>query len=553
MLSMSAELAARLAAAVDDGCDVAAVVKIEWPLPVGDRWFSTRRMTLGGGVVCEPKLMEWPAIVKAGVPTVLVPEALNESVTIKLLNTPETWDGAEDAARLMDLVAQAPLEGALVWVGIVDPRDAALGVGQVKWDNCYKVDHVERSAQVVEIYATDILLQPGEGPAAWPISGSEFDEAPEESLGQVRGAVWGKVEGLPLIPIDVGRGAALAGEVDEAEDEFEVSCSLEGWPSVGWAWVDGEMIYYAGMDRAGKRLTMVQRGVGWPDTTPVAHEAGARVREARTGFVSKLKVALDAVATTCTIEEVAGFPASGTVIIGTEAISYATKGVGSLAGCVRGRPIPTFAATHNAGAIVREVPTRDGLQRYRYLVAAAPVSGISNIRGLDENNNEVPVEIGVVELGTFTTPKGKVWSVVDLSERVTLTKFAQSVSTVPQEWVKETDGRVDAVTGFALPDGFKRWTVTSVTSAALKLQAPLVLDPTSGSQAAFLKAMAGQNVMGLEFDAGWDAGLEPRVVAGRFKTARVVVQAQYNKETTTKAWIEIVKGGVPVKSVAVAA
>jgi hypothetical protein len=316
MLSMSAELAARLAAAVDDGCDVAAVVKIEWPLPVGDRWFSTRRMTLGGGVVCEPKLMEWPAIVKAGVPTVLVPEALNESVTIKLLNTPETWDGAEDAARLMDLVAQAPLEGALVWVGIVDPRDAALGVGQVKWDNCYKVDHVERSAQVVEIYATDILLQPGEGPAAWPISGSEFDEAPEESLGQVRGAVWGKVEGLPLIPIDVGRGAALAGEVDEAEDEFEVSCSLEGWPSVGWAWVDGEMIYYAGMDRAGKRLTMVQRGVGWPDTTPVAHEAGARVREARTGFVSKLKVALDAVATTCTIEEVAGFPASGTVIIG---------------------------------------------------------------------------------------------------------------------------------------------------------------------------------------------------------------------------------------------
>lgn len=555
-LALSAELQARLAGAADEGLDLACVVRVWWPQPVGVKWFSTRPVQVGA-VACAPLLASWPETARAPVPGVLQAGAPSETVTLELLNTPEGLEGTGEVWRVGDLLLEAPLEGAWLDVGIVDVRDAGLGEGQVRWDNSYRVDRVERTAHRVMVSAMDAMLLAGEKAAGWPVGDAEFPAAPPDSYGQVRGPVWGKVEGLPLIPVDVGQAAGLAEEIDEWDDILEISGGLAGWPASGFAWVDDELVYYPAVDvenrRLGKAGAPVQRGVGWPATTPAAHAAGARVREASTGVTTTLAAALTAGATTMTLAQTAGLPHSGVLVVGGEAIHYFGKQTDgkTLTPVSRGRPMPTFATAHNAGAVVRTMPMAGEAQRFRYLVAAGAVSAVTNVRGVDEQGNEVPVEFGAAVTGQITTGRGRIYTVVDLSKRPRLDRYSTSESAVPAEWIKETDGRFDPATGFALVDGFKRWRVAASTSAPLVAQAPLVLDPLAGTQAAYLKSQAGENVMGLVFNAGWDGALDPRVVLGRFREARARVQVQYSMASTLKALVEVWKDGVVVKSAAI--
>ena len=555
-LALSPELRARLEGAAEGGLDLACVVRVWWPQPVGVKWFSTRPVAVGA-VACAPLLASWPETARAAVPGVLQAGAPSETLTLELLNVPEGREGTGEAWRVGDLLLEAPLEGAWLDVGIVDVRDAGLGEAQVRWDNSYRVDRVERTAQSVRVTAMDAMLLAGEKAAGWPVGDAEFSSAPPDSYGQVRGPVWGKVEGLPLIPVDVGQAAGLAEEIDEWDDILEISGGLAGWPAAGFAWEDDELVYYPAVDvenrRLGKAGAPVQRGVGWPATTPAAHAAGARVREASTGVTTTLGAALTAGATTMRLAQTAGLPHTGVLVVGSEAIHYFGKQADgqTLTPVARGRPMPTHATAHNAGAVVRTMPMAGEAQRFRYLVAAGAVAAVTNVRGVDEQGNEVPVEFGEAVTGQITTGRGRTYTVVDLGRRPRLDRYSTSESAVPAEWIKETDGRFDPATGFALVDGFKRWRVAASTSAPLVAQAPLVLDPLAGTQAAYLKSQAGENVMGLVFNAGWDGALDPRVVLGRFREARARVQVQYSMASTLKALVEVWKDGVVVKSAAI--
>ena len=63
MLTVGANTAARLLAAGDGGLDVCHVAWVEFPSPVGRKYYANRTVTIGG-IAYEPKLLGAPSVPK---------------------------------------------------------------------------------------------------------------------------------------------------------------------------------------------------------------------------------------------------------------------------------------------------------------------------------------------------------------------------------------------------------------------------------------------------------------------------------------------------------
>ncbi len=60
-----------------------------------------------------------------------------------------------------------------------------------------------------------------------PIRDKDWPNAPSESYSKVRGPIFGKCDGVPLVPVEVGLTATLAYEIDEQDATIEFSGGRE--------------------------------------------------------------------------------------------------------------------------------------------------------------------------------------------------------------------------------------------------------------------------------------------------------------------------------------
>lgn len=556
-LPISANLTTKLAAAADDGLNVNWVVQLFLPAPIGTKYYARRAVTIGGNVYA-PKLAETPAVPKRADLSALRMDALNESVTLSLLNTPEDFDGDTDDSRIQTLMTQVSFASALVKVGFCELGTLSGGEADVKWDGLYRVDRIDRSTHRVQIYCVDATLHPGEKKIGDPVADRDWPAAPHESYGQVRGPIFGRVDSLNLVPVEVGLDANLAGEIDQEDRIIEIKGELGLWPAFGYVEIEDEIVYYPVIDKVnrilGSAATGCLRGWGFPNTAAAAHVGGSVVRELYSGKESTLSAIISASVTTFSVVNASGWPASGTVVVDVECIRYASISGNTLVGCTRGVPGPTIAKAHNAGAMVRTIPVGPtGAPRYRYLVGAGTVNAVSNVRVVDQGNTDkesagIAYAGGATTLSQITTTGGKNVAVLDLPQRPRIEKYEGSVSRVPPEWVIQDNGAVGA-DGFTLPTGFARWKNGPLTSANIVAQLSYVLDPRASGKAAILKSSASDRIFNAIFNAHWDGGLNaPRRKYGRFKEARLKARYQYDRQTLEAATIEIWKDGVLQKS-----
>jgi hypothetical protein len=485
-------------------------------------------------------------------------DALNDGCSIVLENSPEDEEGNPDGARVEDLIATVGIAGTVVRLGFVDGR---LGTeGDIKWDRLFRVDQIGRTTRSVTLGLVDALLLPGEKPIGAAIRDSDWPASPSESYGMVRGAVFGKVDGLPLVPVEVGLVATLAGEIDDQEKVIDVAGELSLWPDSGYVEIGDETVWYPVIDRAAKRLGGVAapcvRGTGFPLTVAAGHSSGAVVRELYTGREAVLNGPLSARATSMAITPGSqALPSSGVVVVDGEAIRYTGKTGNTLTGLGRGVAVPTGAVVHDWGTSVRTIPSVGGARRYRYVVAEGPVSAVANCRGVDTGetgtgSRELALPAGVVPVvSEVTVPSGRVFTVADFAARPRLERFASSRSRVPEEWFSATDGTYDPLTGYALATSFLRWKAGPTCGANVAGQIPLCLDPAASTQAVILKTSAADRVLDLVFNGHFDGALNnPRRLFGRFGEARLRMRVQYDRNSTTAGSYEIRKNGAVVRN-----
>jgi len=558
-IALSAELKDRLLDAAEEGLDFNWLVQISWGAPVGTQYYASRPVTIDGNVY-QAKLLNKPQVPKAANLSDVQPGALNDSVEILLLNTPEDEDGEPDGARIQDLMTMAPLAGKLVKVGLCDLQVLSGGEADVKWDGLYQVDAIVKNRHQVRLTCVDATLRNGEKQIGVEISDNDWPAAPGESYGRVRGPVFGKVEDLDLIPVEAGLTVHLAGEIDEQDTTIPVKGELGLWQSTGWVELGLEIIKYQGLDKTAGELLSCVRGAGFPNTTAAGHASGVVVREVYSGRETTLNGSILSTATSLTVASATDMPTTGVLVVESEAIAYSGKSGNTLQNLQRGVPVPTIPSVHDDGTAVRSIPIGpDGNPRYRYVVAEGAANAVVDLRvvdaeagdGPEERVNVVPYSGGVAVVSQITTTSGKVMTAVDLPARPKVEKYSGEVA-VPAEFVTETNGAVDA-DGIATAASFLRWRKGPTMSTNLAAQLPYALDPNSSAKAAILKTAATDRILDMIFNAHWDAGLNaPRRKYGRFKDARLKVRYQYDRAPAAVAdygSLAVLKDGVTQKTV----
>ena len=108
---------------------------------------------------------------------------------------------------------------------------------------------------------------------------------------------------------------------------------------------------------------------------PIIYGSAKKVRALAVdaGSISNLTADINGAVTTITLSDSSAFPASGTVQIDAEQITYTGNSSNQLTGCTRGAN-GTDAVGHNKGAAVAEVQTN-----YVYLLAEHPVKAINAV------------------------------------------------------------------------------------------------------------------------------------------------------------------------------
>jgi len=158
-----------------------------------------------------------------------------------------------------------------------------------------------------------------------------------------------------------GIQSTLASAIPNSNVDPIYLVSTSGFPLVGSIAIGTENISYTGKDDATNTLTGITRAVN--NTTISAHPINAAVYDitinaARIEFIlgrisSTLTNSMTVASTTITIADSSLFPQSGSIIIGTEEISYTNITGSSLNGVIRGQN-GTVASSHVVGDIVRE-------------------------------------------------------------------------------------------------------------------------------------------------------------------------------------------------------
>jgi hypothetical protein len=541
-LPVSAALAARLLEAANEGLDSIWLCEISWPAPVGTKRYATRGVTIGGNEFAE-KMLGAPAVPKRTDVTALSFDALNDDVTVRLLNTPENADGGADLERLQDMKALAPVMGAIVKVGYCDKREIA-SADDIKWDGTYRVDKVQHNNREMSLYCTDVTLQPGEKEIGDPITDADWPVAPTSSYGQVRGPIIGKCETVPLVPVEVGLEATLAGEMDEQSKLIELETEdLSKWPDAGYVIIGDEIVRYPVIDRTNKILgsagSPCLRGQGFPTTVAAAHSNGVLVRDFLSGKDTTLSGAITSGATTLNVASTAGFTSMAGVgiprvlLIENEAISYVGYGSTTVEGLTRGVAVPTLAAVHKAGAIVRTIPVGvSGQPRYRYVAGAGVVSAVSNLRVQTPNGSLLPYDGGAASVSQVTTASGRQVTVVDVPKRARVDTFEGSSTEVPQEYILQNngDGGGVALDPTLIDAAWSRWRKGPTMGSAFTNKLSWVIDPQTSEKAAILKNTATERIFDFIFNAHWDAVINnPRRRFGRFSDARIRIRYQYDR------------------------
>lgn len=559
-LQIPNELVAKLSGLAVEGIDLVYVAVVYYGGSVGTRYYSTREIPQMPGTPWEAKLLAVPQVPKRNDPSAVRFDALSDDLVLRIRNTPEAEDGHYDSiadfkrGRVQDLMTEVPLNGAKVEVGVAEMR-LLTDMTDIKWDGVYKVDRVERDNKEASLYCVDRMLHPGEVMIGQTVNDSDWPLAPAESYGMVRGPVFGKVDGLPLVPVEVGLFATLASEIDDQDGIIDLSAGdLSQWPQTGYVEIGDEIVYYPVIDktlkRLGNSLSKCTRGTGYPKTVAAAHNDNAVAKELYTGKKAALNGNHAANATSLTMRGPAYLlPASGVIVIDNEAIRYNTNSGNVLSGLSRAIPVPTIAKVHDAGSPVRTIPVGpDGLPRYRYAVADGAVNAVSNLRVRDESGNDLPYLGGSGTKSAVTVASGKIWSVLDLPARPRFEKFENSGSQIPQDWICATDGRVDSE-GVALPKSFTHWGEGDYMSQEHMATWPRAIDPNASTRAVIMEATTGKNIFSLIWDGRWDQGLNsPRSRYGRFRDARVKFKVQYNQQTTVQPVYEIYSNTELVKT-----
>lgn len=544
-LPISASLAAKLLEAANDGLNVNWIIQAFFPAPVGTKYYACRAVTISGNAYA-PKLLGAPGVPKRLDLSSLRMDALNDAVTLTLLNTPEDFDGETDAARIQTLMADVSVAMVLVKVGFCELDTLSGGEADVKWDGLYRIDRVDRTAHQVQFYCVDATLHPGEKMIGEPVADRDWPTAPESSYGQVRGPVFGKVDSLPLVPVETGLEANLAGEIDEQDGVIVLSGNLDLWPLTGLVQIEDEFVYYPIINKTtrvlGTTASKCTRGAGGTPTIPGNYLYTTPVVEIYSGIGGELGAALTPLQLTATVV-CRNWPASGVFLIGSEYVRYASiAGSGliwTLSGLTRGFAAPSLIKVHNAGSIVRTVPTV-----FRYVVAAGSVNAVTNVRVVDQAGNEAAY-VGTATPSQVTTPSGRNVAVLALSLRPKIEGYEGSVSQVPPEWIVEGNGQLSSE-GFM--NAYLRWSAGPQMASNLAAQMQYVLDPSASGKFAVLKSNSADRIFNVIFDAGWTALNAPRPKYGRFKEARLRAKYQYDQLTEQSATFVIYKDGVLQKS-----
>lgn len=278
MYSLSAAFEAKVDAAAEDGLSIIYLVCIQYPT-LGWINYGTRATALDG-VAYYAKLKGPPSVDKQahfGAAQGSMP--LNSALTVDLINTPETEYGETDTARIQDLVAQYGILGALVKVGVVEA--GLTTYADAKWDGVYRVDGYSHSANVVRLSLVDAMLHPGEAEVTVKL-GAHFPLAPDSSKGQTVGPVFGKCDGIELIPVVGGNTVMLYSAITETATQATLwGTNWRNLTATGVLYIENERCVYNWISGGTSTDTLAVVGLirndGNVDSVPVEHAAGSQV------------------------------------------------------------------------------------------------------------------------------------------------------------------------------------------------------------------------------------------------------------------------------------
>lgn len=223
---------------------------------------STDNSPAGGGD-WRPIVVSWSEVRPVLVPDEGVPEAQALEVVV--------WNGLYGGSRFGDLVKPTDnVEGATATMASY-VRDAAgelplLPFFQGELEQVTDVTehevHLTLTGRVASLSRElDRLVR------------NDYPQAPPSASGRIQQLAYGVLEGIPLIPVDVGLVAQLDADIDDVVTSLVTRQEIAHWPTSGVLQVgDNELVSFTGLDANTRTLSGLTRAEY--GTTARAHVAG---------------------------------------------------------------------------------------------------------------------------------------------------------------------------------------------------------------------------------------------------------------------------------------
>ena len=263
--------AARLAL----GMTIYRWIGVEWPAPVGTRYYAERDFAPDPGVEVERILLGFPSLTR----------------TLPLGLKPESASGAAEFDVQMDADAEYPVDTILedlvsaqgtrvTAYAAFKPATGALATTDWITLGTFALDSWTLISGVATLACVDWAAARGTRVVGTPITATEFPSAPEGSYGKIIPRIWGLVEGCPCYAVTAGRTAKLDGSL-VAEETIIYVDDVGGWPTAGTIQIGDEKILYQAVDVVNRSFgTAASPAVrGYSGTTAADHSDGSVARE----------------------------------------------------------------------------------------------------------------------------------------------------------------------------------------------------------------------------------------------------------------------------------
>lgn len=256
---------------------------IEWGGTVGDQYLGLGSVAVKPGTTTEDELLEAPEF-QMSVAAAAQGKTVTARGQLKIRN-----NYGDSDAIWSTLEEVGDVEGVTVKIYSVFQRKDGGALAEADW-RLEGIFHIDEKPELTPKMATVRLI--GTSDAAGGVSfGRQVSRSlfplasvPETSWGQTIPRVYGTLERMPTIPLDMGYSTTLDGDLTATSETVYVF-TIEDFESSGTLRIDAEFVDYNGVEDAGdgvgSRFVVVPGGRGANGTEPTIHRSGAVVREAR--------------------------------------------------------------------------------------------------------------------------------------------------------------------------------------------------------------------------------------------------------------------------------